>query len=379
MGKNWKGPGGGRGGRGGGRGSRGGRGSGGSTNDTSSCKGHGAIMGTCDAARERETSKEMVNLLNQAIEIMCPASVESEINIAPETATSGSGSVKDMLAQEIAQVRKQKHSATQNVMSVDTKVKGIVMIKIMRKDLCALELVKAIFERVREEKEPCSRHVVRIIPLQRVFFPDNNNLSDNVATIVRAAYPGAVFPHFEREVVVETVEDTAEDSNIEFAESAVEESTTVNNLKRDATEMETPTASNENDDTVDVENKRPRIEPPTTSSADLTESTEPEKPIAIEAPSEARPDTAVLEVIAPTFYPPMNYACLFKARSHNIMTRESAQLTISKTVPSFFRPHFKKAKVYPILSNMFGKQLNLTRSPRCVIFGCRAIEDGPNG
>ena len=297
-------------------------------------------MGTCDAARERETSKEMVNLLNQAIETMCPPTAESENKKEPEMASSGSGSVKDMLAQEIAQVKKQKHSATQNVMSVDTKVKGIVMIKIMRKDLCALELVKAIFERVRKEKEPCSRHVVRIIPLQRVFFPDNNNLSDNVATIVRSAYPGAAFPHFEREVVV----DTAEDSNID---SVVEESVADSNLKRTATEMETPTDSTEDKDIEDTESKRPRIETstPTTSSAASKESTEPELPVTIEVPIETKTDIAIPEAITPTFYPPMNYACLFKARSHNIMTRESAQLTISKTVPAFFRPQFKKAKV----------------------------------
>jgi len=37
-------------------------------NALANCRGFGCVMGTCDAARERETSKELVNLLTQAIE-----------------------------------------------------------------------------------------------------------------------------------------------------------------------------------------------------------------------------------------------------------------------------------------------------------------------
>ena len=38
------------------------------SNALGDCRGFGCVMGTCDAARERETSKELVNLLTQAIE-----------------------------------------------------------------------------------------------------------------------------------------------------------------------------------------------------------------------------------------------------------------------------------------------------------------------
>lgn len=38
------------------------------SNALGDCRGYGCVMGTCDAARERETSKELVNLLTQAIE-----------------------------------------------------------------------------------------------------------------------------------------------------------------------------------------------------------------------------------------------------------------------------------------------------------------------
>ena len=384
MGKNWRGgSGGGRGG--GGRGGRGGgRGGGGSNNDTSSCKGHGAIIGTCDAARERETSKEMVNLLNQAIEIMCPTSTTEDEYPEPESTSYGGGSVKDMLAQEIAQVRKQRHTATQNVMSVDTKVKGLVLIKIMRKDLCPVDLVKTIFDRVRKEREPCSRHVVRLIPLQRVFYPNNNDLSDKVASIIQGVFPGAVLPFFEKEI-----EEVQEASN---ANETTEDGPVI------AAELEQNILHATDDSNEEQQNKRPRTEPPTSSSSlsiplELAESSlqilssdeimptssevdlsdiceqqalnskKDEAPLNPSLMSvEEEPCATTLENescqvvheltnasgdIAPaTFYPPLFYSALFKARSHNLMTRESVQATIAKTVPTFFKPNYKRAKVH---------------------------------
>lgn len=309
-------------------------------------------MGTCDAARERETSKEMVNLLNQAIESIFaapPAAAEDE-----EQESRG-GSVKDMLAQEISQVRKQRHSATQNVMSVDTKVKGIVMIKIMRKDLCALELVKAIFDRVRTEKEPCSRHVVRIIPLQRVFFPDNNHLSDNIASIVSSAYPGAALPLFVREIVPDAPEKIRGNKRL-ISELSAEETAKVQEPGPDAN-----TNNALHDDTAEAEieskpeecgaptSKCPRIESPTSSNVFEAKGNEVPEAI-IEADclpinEESKVDNEVPAYITPVAYPPQFYSCIFKARSHNIMTRETVQATVSKTLPLFLKQNFKRGKV----------------------------------
>jgi hypothetical protein len=358
MGKNWKGPG------GSGRGGRGGRGGGGSSNDTSSCKGHGAIMGTCDAARERETSKEMVNLLNQAIEYLHPV---PPVAADDEEQEPWVGSVKDMLAQEISQVRKQKHSATQNVMSVDTKVKGIVMIKIMRKDLCALELVKAIFDRVKREKEPCSRHVVRIIPLQRVFFPDNNHLSDNIASIVLSAYPGAALPLYVREIVPEPVEKVRGNKRL-ISELSADETADVPEPDADAKTDSAPA-----DETTELKpeecgpsaSKCPRFESPTSSNIlDMKPDEVPQTTVTVEScPTEKTKVDANIPEPA-VFYAPQFYSCIFKARSHNIMTRETVQATVSKTLPLFLKPNFKKAKVSAILcTSVSTRKLNLARSP----------------
>ena len=53
MGKNWRGP------------KNGGHGGGGGGADLTSCRGLACVIGTSDTAREREASKELVNILNQ--------------------------------------------------------------------------------------------------------------------------------------------------------------------------------------------------------------------------------------------------------------------------------------------------------------------------
>jgi hypothetical protein len=396
MGKNWRGgASGGMVGRGGGRGGggRGGRG-GGSNNDIGSCKGHGAIIGTCDAARERETSKEMVNLLNQIIESISPLSESANDGLDESVSASasnggGSQSIKDMLAQEIAEVKEKKSTATQNVMSVDTKVKGIVMIKVMRKDLCPVELVKAIFERVRSEKAPCSRHVVRVIPLQKVFYTNNNQLSDNIGSIVKAAFPGCELQKFEKEIEKEVVKDVENDEienndhkednkdNAEVkeltknesdeqkrrerrqkaeAKELIEANKLINIIDKKTeviigekrpiedvkSEVEISVKVDSNEEIQDL--KRPCIEQPSSSiSTTLELSAVPvSKTIDVENTSES-----VKEVVSnmSTMFPPVNYSALYKARNHTIMTRDTVQATIGKTVPTFFKPNYRKAKV----------------------------------
>ena len=153
----------------------------GASNDLPSCRGKSIVVGTCDAARERETSKEMVNILLQSIEIYkaqrnaeknegCDSSGQAEED------SSNSWSIADMLRQELAEVKAQKHSTTQDVMSVNTGIRGVVVIKINNPAYCPVELVKLIFERVRKERSPCSRNVVRLFPLKYVCFPKEDEV-----------------------------------------------------------------------------------------------------------------------------------------------------------------------------------------------------------
>jgi hypothetical protein len=256
MGKNWKG---GKNNKGGGH------------HDFASCRGHGVIIGTCDAARERETSKELVNLLNQAIEEVYPnlenekddeedADVPGDNNVADDGPSS---SIEKELKAELQEVKQRKHSSTQNAVSIKTDVKGITLIKLTRKRFCPIKLVNAIFERVKRENASCSRYVVRMIPLKHAFFPNEEELRVTMKTVVDEglASMGIVVPN------------------------------------QDITDVE-PSA------------KRPRVEE-VDAADEPSESTQP--------------------IVVPKKFP---YLVHFKARNHNVLTKE---LTLS-VASEFLRP-----------------------------------------
>eukprot|EP00981_Chlorochromonas_danica_P006616 scaffold1439_cov179-Ochromonas_danica.AAC.4 len=174
MGKKWQ-------------GNKGKRGGGGESNkgghDIPSCKGYPILMGTCDAAKERESSRELVNLLNDLIEELYP--ITSNPSLLVES--TASKSIEEMMRAEIEEVKEQKHTGTQNVVSINTSVKGIVLIKILRKECCPVRLVKHIFNKVKEEKQPLCRYVVRIIPLQKVCYPEVEEILPTFLELQRSA------------------------------------------------------------------------------------------------------------------------------------------------------------------------------------------------
>jgi hypothetical protein len=164
MGKNWKGHGGGRGG-------------GGGSGDLTSCRGFAGVIGTCDAAREKESNKELTNLLQQTIERIYPVVAEDSIDSPQE-----SDSIADMIKSEVAQLKSKKQGGGQDVVSINTGIKGIVFVKISRRDICPVKLIKAIFDQVKADKVPCTRHVVRIIPLQLAFLVQFKARNHNTLT-----------------------------------------------------------------------------------------------------------------------------------------------------------------------------------------------------
>ena len=115
------------------------------SNALGDCRGYGCVMGTCDAARERETSKELVNLLTQAIEfdqviilsfviltkmqsILQIYQVVNPVHNIAATATDAdnSTSVHDLLMSELKTVKTEKKSICQDVVSINTGIKGII-------------------------------------------------------------------------------------------------------------------------------------------------------------------------------------------------------------------------------------------------------------
>ena len=349
MGKNWK------------RQPHQGGGGGGSSNDTNSCRGYAAIIGTCDAARERETSKEMVNLLNQAIETIDGDTQGSDcldFSSVPE-------SVDDMLALEIAKVKKQNHTATQNVMSINTKVKGLVLIKILRRDLCPIVLLKSIFERVRKDKMPCSRHVVRLIPLQKVCYPSDDDVVENMIQILGKTFPGAKLPNVEE---LKSTNSQSLTSKLESNESVGEiASVQIESINTTNSEVESHTQviiTSTNDCVTSDLLSNQELGKRLLSETDFGDSTnsikegiennilnpsvtskeiEPSKRQKLDDEKdtiivmESTNDIVVLETQTETFYPPIFYTVSFKARNHNVLNKDTIWKTVAKLVPKFMK------------------------------------------
>jgi len=111
-----------------------------------------------------------------------------------DQAAPAAGSVAAMLAAELAQARDRDGSAGKggvSVRSVNPNIKGIVLARIMRADVCPVRLLVVVFDKVRKGGVAHSKHLIRLIPCSRVFFPTTFELVANVRGLVREKLPGA--------------------------------------------------------------------------------------------------------------------------------------------------------------------------------------------
>lgn len=162
--------------------------------DFASCRGFGIVLGTCDAAKERETSKEMVNLYQEAIERLYPESLQQKKKTEEEKSddqkevergeATASLSIAELMKQEINQVKKKKDSSVSTVTSIKTNVKGIALLKLLKEEYCPIELTKNIFQFIAQERRSYSRFIVRLIPLKYVFFPNEMEFQDHIEKIL---------------------------------------------------------------------------------------------------------------------------------------------------------------------------------------------------
>ena len=67
------------------------------------------------------------------------------------------------------------------------------MIKIMRKDICPVELVHSIFDHIKINGVSCSRYIVRMFPLQKVFYPNIEELITNSNEIIKEIIDNNVY------------------------------------------------------------------------------------------------------------------------------------------------------------------------------------------
>jgi hypothetical protein len=333
MGKNWNGRGGGRGGGGGGG------------NDLSNCRGYAAVIGTCDAAREKESNKELTNLLSQAIERLYPRP-DSQL----DDNANKEDSIADLLQNELKQLQKQKHSGAQDVVSINIGIKGIVFAKITRRDVCPVKLVKEILDQVKAEKVPCSRHLVKIVPLQLVTFGGETEFISSAKILVEG--------HFGAESIGE---------GSTLAHIAL--SKVVHKRKADDLDGEIPesnAATHEGDDASEGAQKRVCVEVSVPSSsaglrsgsnaqeegsvgddtAEVVLNTDP-APTAVDESAKIQESSTTVQVPAApaAVLPEVRYFVLFKARNHNTLNKQLVIQRVKEEMPAHLRQDYLHGQV----------------------------------
>lgn len=325
-------------------------------NDLTSCRGHGVIMGTCDSARERETTVEVSRLLNQAVEDLETAGV-----IAGSKPQDGGGemSVADLIAAEVKAAK-----ATQHISSVHTNTKGLVMLKIStalgNQGVTPLLLIETIFKRVERTKESLSKYVCRLIPLTRVFFPNEDELQNNIRASVLASFPNIELPEaicrkymaLERERLKEIKQREAAEKKRKRqeafkaangeAQAGGDYSGKAANDEEGGGEEEEEKEEKEKED----EDKEPasKIQKTAEVGAEAEEPPLSSSPAA-SASTEAAPQENNEPARQYTPYPDFSYYFSFTARNHNVLTKEASLRLAAANMPACAKATYQRSQV----------------------------------
>lgn len=190
-------------------------------------KGHQAVVGTCDIRNDKQATAELVDLLNTAADDMYPAETEevatgrdggrataetaetsptattsadkesggdgggaeAEPSASSAGATAGPDkSVEEMIREEAAELRSGE-AKTHRFKSVNTTVKGVVMVCVMDPKMDILRLVDALYAEIRTTKMRRSRFLERVTPLQVTAYSELEAFKEAAKPVVSAGLP----------------------------------------------------------------------------------------------------------------------------------------------------------------------------------------------
>ncbi|CAM9496913.1 unnamed protein product [Ectocarpus fasciculatus] len=182
-------------------------------------KGHQAVVGTCDVRHDRQATAELVDMLNSVADDMYPetegddaeaedAATASPVaptpsterkpgtgdsggaGAAPSSAAAGAAemSVEEMVKQEADALRSGSDKA-HRFKSVNTSVKGVVMVCVMDPKVDILRLVDSLYDEIRTTKMRRSRFLERVTPLQVTAYSELDAVKEAVGPIVSKALP----------------------------------------------------------------------------------------------------------------------------------------------------------------------------------------------
>ncbi|CAM9298210.1 unnamed protein product, partial [Choristocarpus tenellus] len=166
----------------------------------SDIKGHQAIIATCDVCNAARATKELINLLNDFADRIYPKTKcefsndveETSPNVAAgmgDTAVNRPGelSVEDLVRHE-AEALRSRSGETGRFVSVNTGVKGVIAICVMRSEIDIVVLVASIFSDIRRTKERKSRFLQRVIPLHVTSYAEVESLKCAAKPLVESAF-----------------------------------------------------------------------------------------------------------------------------------------------------------------------------------------------
>ena len=304
-----------------------------SNNDLTSCRGLSIVIATCDAARERETSKELVNLFSQTIEDLKEASAGDDNNI-DDNNNNQTSSIQDMLQQELNEIRGRTNKNVQNVMSINTGVKGIVCIKFLNTQYTSYNIIKYIFDKIKDTKESLSRYAIRVVPLEHVFFPNIEELNTHILKLFPDHIPLPIPPVAPlssiRDSEAETEIISENDKIITTNDEVKDESSVLGKRDHSSIPSEESITS-----ILQPVTKASRIE--TTSSTTAAPSSSSASHKVSETThsvdtSTTHPSSSTTPAADPN-YASYSYTIIFKARNHNTLTRPDVIAALDPLVP----------------------------------------------
>lgn len=283
--------------------------------DFSSCRGFGIILGTSDAAKERETSRELVSLVNDAIERVYPESLKAkdeEETVATDPTTSLS--IEELMKREISEVKEKKSTRNTTAVSIQTGVKGITLIKLLKKEYCPIVLVKDIFQHIQFEKQAYSKYTIRVIPLKYVFFPNEAEFEESIEQILHQEVGIPLKPKPPKPVK-DSQNATEGPAAVAAAEEAVVAEETVVGEKRSHGEISQSEIKDEQNE-EDPSSKLQKVED-------------------------------IIPILPPAPLPTKKtrYVILFKARNHNVLKKSFAHDQINSLMVNYGIPDYKHAEV----------------------------------
>lgn len=238
------------------------------------------------------------------------------------------------------------------------------MIKICRPEICPLSLVRSIFLRVQTEKLPVSKHVVRIVPMQKVFFPNENELEENLQSLIQSHFgllqPPAIIASDEalslthkRKLSETEIEATnplkisceSESSQFQLDSSQAENEITEENSsvllsssepKKDVSCIpysETEKASDDNSLVLKISEQK-SVDPPSSEALPAIKNGAQTEPVS-------------------TIRKKFPYCVQYKARNHNVLDKHTVYAIVNKLMPPFSRVDRKNYEVLMLLFSVF--------------------------